>query len=364
MDRELPGREFVRFPDESEKKAAGADLRAAPECGRKVRVAFVGAGGIAAYHLANLARIPEAEVVAICDLVPEAIDRAIERVASGGQELAPTPFADYHEMLDRQEMDALYVCVPPFAHEDAELLAARRGVHLFVEKPVALNLDKALEILAAVRKAGIIASTGYLLRYWESTQAARRFLSGRDISLVACDRWSGIPGGPGYWWRDVKCSGGQLHEMTTHQVDLMRYLAGEIVRVDCRHSKGVLRDQANLTVPDSQIALLEFASGAIGYVSNSCVLTRGGHQSRLAFVLRDCVLGWGETLSLNPETVCLLPEYPEGALNIDEAFIGAIVGSRPELVYSPYDEAVRTLAVTVAARESALGRAVVTVPSV
>jgi predicted dehydrogenase len=327
---------------------------------KRVRVAFVGAGGIAGYHLANLVRIPEVEVAAICDLLPEAADRAAERLLSSGQP-APRVFSDYRRMLGEQEMDALYVCVPPFAHEDAEILAARRGIHVFVEKPVALNLSTAVEILAEIRKAGVISASGYLLRYWGSTQAAREFLSHRPISLVASDRWSGVPGGPDYWWRDMARSGGQLHEMTTHQVDLMRYLAGEIVSVDARHSSRVLGDLENVTVPDSQIALMEFASGAIGYVSNSCVLTRGGHQGRLEFVLRDMVLRWGETLVVEPANGCDLPEPPDTTRNIDEAFIGAISQGRPELVFSPYEEAVRTLAVTVAARESAERRVAVEV---
>ncbi|MCA1595706.1 MAG: Gfo/Idh/MocA family oxidoreductase [Chloroflexi bacterium] len=319
---------------------------------RKVRVAFVGAGGIAAYHLANLIRIPEAEVVGICDLLPDSAVRAAERLESQKQPV-PAIFDDYRRMLGELAMDALYVCVPPFAHEDAEVLAVRRGVHLFVEKPVALNLDKALEVQCAVKASGVISATGYLLRYWASTQAAREFLRGRQISMVASDRWSSVPGGPDFWWRDMSKSGGQLHEMTTHQVDLMRYLAGEITRVDARHSSGVLKDFPNMTVPDSQVALLEFTGGAIGYISNSCVLTRGGHQGRLEFVLRDMVVRWGETLELEPEGVADLPEQADSSLNIDEAFIAAVAGGNRDLVHSPYEEAVKTLAVTIAARESA-----------
>ena len=331
--------------------------------GRPVRVAFVGAGGIAAYHLANLIPIREAEIVGICDLLSDSAQRASDEIAGKGRP-APATYTDYRRMLDELPMDALYVCVPPFAHEDAEVLAARRGVHLFVEKPVALHLDKALEVLGEVNAAGIITATGYLLRYWASTQAARQFLKGREISMVASDRWSGIPGGPDFWWRNMSRSGGQLHEMTTHQVDLMRYLAGEIVRVDARHSQGVLRDLPNVTVPDSQIALLEFASGAIGYISNTCVLTRGGHQGRLEFVLRDMVVRWGETLAIEPAGVCDLPEQADSTLNIDEAFIAAVSQGNRDLVHSPYEEAARTLAITVSARESAERGSAVVVPAI
>jgi predicted dehydrogenase len=329
--------------------AAPTGLRAGAN--HTVRVGFVGSGGIAAYHMANLAKLPEARIVAICDLNLDAARQAWDRLGTGDQ--SPAIYEDYRRMLGEEDIDALYICVPPNAHQDAEILAARRGVHLFVEKPVAMDLPLAERILSEIRSAGVIAAAGYLLRYWPSTQVARKFLATRRISMVGCDRWGGIPGGPDFWWRNMECSGGQLHEMTTHQVDLMRYLAGEIVRVDTRHSSGVLRDLPGVTVPDSQVALLEFASGAIGYVSNTCALTTGARRSRLEFVLRDHVLSWGEALSLDPPDSGLLPDVPAQGKNIDEAFIDAIVRHDCEFLYSPYEEAVRTLAVTIAARESA-----------
>src|SRR5439155_16568344 len=117
--------------------------------------------------------------------------------------------------------DALYVCVPPFAHEDAELIAARKGIHLFVEKPVALDVDWGASVAAVIRETGILSSVGYSLRYLPATETARRYLAGKEIAMVASHRWGGLPETP--WWRVMEQSGGQLVEMTTHQVDLMRY---------------------------------------------------------------------------------------------------------------------------------------------
>ena len=67
--------------------------------------------------------------------------------------------------------------------------------------------------------------------------------------------------------------------MTTHQVDAMRWLAGDVVEVYARYARRVTDDVPKMTVPDVQVATLEFASGAVGYVSTSCVLTRGGYGS-------------------------------------------------------------------------------------
>src|SRR5256714_7779444 len=113
-----------------------------------VRVAFVGTGGIANHHLSRLAEIEGVEIVALCDV-------AEERAAAAAAKYGGQVHTDYRRMLDEVAMDALYVCVPPFAHRDAEILAAQRGVHLFVEKPVVMQLETGHRILEAVGKAGV-----------------------------------------------------------------------------------------------------------------------------------------------------------------------------------------------------------------
>ena len=86
----------------------------------KVRIGFVGTGGIAAHHMGNLKKLEAVQFAAMCDVVEE-------RAAEPAEEHDCPAFTDYRRMLDEVEMDALYVCVPPFAHEDAELRAAERG---------------------------------------------------------------------------------------------------------------------------------------------------------------------------------------------------------------------------------------------
>ena len=116
-----------------------------------VRVAFIGAGGNASGHMKRVKELVEdTEIVAICDVDAERAKKATE-------EFGGTPYRDHHEMLDKEAMDALYISVPPFAHDDAEIIAAGKGIHLFVEKPVALSVEKGIEINEAIEKAGVIS---------------------------------------------------------------------------------------------------------------------------------------------------------------------------------------------------------------
>ena len=104
-----------------------------------VKIGFVGCGGIANAHMKNLAQIENAEMVAFCDIVEERAKAAADEY--GGQ-----PFTVPAEMYEKAEMDAVYVCLPPFAHADQEILAVQAGLNLFVEKPIAINMEKAREM--------------------------------------------------------------------------------------------------------------------------------------------------------------------------------------------------------------------------
>src|SRR5262249_51057300 len=152
-----------------------------------VRIGFVGTGGIAGHHLKQLQDVPGAAIAAVCDVVAE-------RANARAQEFGGTAYTDYRRMLEQESLDALYVCVPPFAHEDGEIRAAQKGIHLFVEKPVALDLGYGREVAAAIRAAGILSSVGYSLRYLPASEITRRYLAGRDVAMVTANRWGGLPG--------------------------------------------------------------------------------------------------------------------------------------------------------------------------
>jgi predicted dehydrogenase len=323
-----------------------------------VRLGFVGTGGIANHHLGRLKEIEGVQIVALCDVVA---DRVKDATAKWGGK----PYTDYSQMIATESLDGLYVCIPPFAHADAEILAARKGVHLFVEKPVVLDLDLGKRIRDEVEKAGIITSVGYGMRYSAAADAARAFLKGKKVGMVACDRWGGIPGGPTHWWRVMDKSGGQLHEMATHQLDMIRFLAGEISEVYKKEGRMINTDQENFTVPDAEVVTLQFAGGGVGYISTSCALVNGGHQGRLEILAEGhLLLRYGRELQVIPEGAAAISVSPEPVPSIDEAFVQAIRTGNRSLVRSPYGDGLRSAAVTIAANQSAREGKPVAVPAV
>src|SRR5438067_19447 len=125
----------------------------------RLRVAVVGAGWIAADHVAELERRDDVDVVAVCDL-----DRArAEALAPAGA----TVYERFDELLDVERLDALWVCTPPLVHREPTLAALERGIHVYLEKPIARTPDDAAAIVAAAEASEAVCAIGY---QWHATE--------------------------------------------------------------------------------------------------------------------------------------------------------------------------------------------------
>ncbi|MCW2537554.1 MAG: putative dehydrogenase [Modestobacter sp.] len=224
-----------------------------------VRVGLVGAGGVGARHARTLAGFDDVQLVGVCDP-----DAAAARALAA--ELGTDPVAEADGLLTRA-LDAVWLCVPPFAHGELEAAVIRAGVPFFVEKPLAADLAVAESVADAVRRSGLPTATGYHWRHLDTVDRARAALTGSAVRLVGARWWGTTP--PPAWWSRRDRSGGQVVEQATHVLDLVRVLAGEVTEVvgAAAPSTAERRD-----VPDATAAVLRFDSGAVGTVSTSCVL--------------------------------------------------------------------------------------------
>ena len=314
---------------------------------KTVRLGFLGTGGIVAgHHLPQLQKIEGVEIAALTDVNPA-------RAKDVADKFGGTVYADHYELLEKAEIDALYVGLPPSAHTDAEIIAAKKGIHLFVQKPIVLDMAKGMEIWEAIKASGVISAVGYQLRYTPGVQAVKSFLQGKQIAQVAATRWGGIAGDENHWWRVMSVSGGMFHEQATHGMDFIRFVAGDVARVSARYSLTVLKDTPNVTIPDSQVISFELKSGAVGYYSCYCGLTKGGGQSTADFLLKDMLVRhtWSG-ITLQPEDAGTIT-LPEQTMNEDEAFVAAIRTGDRSLILTDYYDGLKTSEVTLGANESA-----------
>lgn len=329
-----------------------------------VRIGFIGTGGIAVAHLHRLLQVEKAEVVALCDLAPGRSEQAEKDVNAVVRErdprartLAAAHYTDYTEMLRLEKLDAVFVCLPPFAHGEPERAVIEAGAHLFVEKPVALDLGTAMDILRRLDEQNLLSAVGYQLRYLRSMDRAKELLAGTTVGMAVVMRFGGTPGVP--WYRIQSKSGGQLVEMATHHVDQLRYLLGEVRTVYAAAATRIhhLR-QPDYDVFDVNCMTLTFASGVVANFANNMISSHGVPQSaRGVHIFCD-----GMTLShqlggpLQVLTKDGLEEVNDGVdpmLEQDRAFVQAVAEGRRELIRADYREGIRTLAVTLAGDLSA-----------
>ena len=312
-----------------------------------VRIGFVGTGGIANHHMRSIAQIDNATMVAFCDVVPE---KATAAAAEHGGEA----YQNSEEMYDKAQLDAVYICVPPFAHGPQELAAIERGLPIFVEKPVATTASKAEEILTAIQAKNLLSAVGYHWRYMDTTDRARELLGDQPIGF-ALGAWAG--GMPGVsWWRVMQESGGQIVEQTTHIFDLVRYLLGEVTAVHGFARTGLMQDVENYSVHDARVTKLTLASGAIASITSACMLSAG---QQVGLVGLDLYLK-NQVLRLNGSNLIIEREDGQETIELgnnatlaeDSAFINAVATGDGSAIRCDYAEAVQSLKVTLAATQS------------
>lgn len=317
----------------------------------KVKLAMVGCGGIGNWHLGRLKTYEDVEFVGFNDIIPERADKMVAATGQGKR------YDNYLAMLDEGKPDALYICVPPAEHGFIEFEAIKRGIHLLVQKPISTSLKLAQEISDAITKAGIITSVGFQDRYLDIVENLKEYIKGRDIGLISGAWVGGIPGVP--WWRTRATSGGQIVEQNIHLFDMLRYLIGEPATVYTAAGKGIVKPGPELEgydVEDYSSAVVTFKNGMIANLFTGDYLKAGGGvRNGLCFYASDCTVEYdlrhkvkATGMNINEEVFTKVDQ----GIALDRTFIEAVKSGDASAIRSPYADAVKTLAFTLACNTS------------
>lgn len=311
-----------------------------------LKVGFLGVGEIARTHQNYVRSIEGVEIVAHCDLIPERVDAAVFEFGGRG-------YLSFDEMLANEKLDALYICTPPYAHGEVEIKAAEAGIHMFIEKPVALSLEVAGRVAEAIEKSGVICSVGYQLRYHELIPRIQKELEGNPVLLYCGRYYCPLPPGGKPWWHRKSMSGGQTVEQTTHIIDLARYLVGEISEVYAHAAMRYYKRTPMNDVEDVTAVLFEFENGAFGTLTSTTVMEVSWHIEVDIVIPKRRIEFIGNTLRIKDGTVEEVKAQKDWRGEVDRAFIEAIRTGDASLIRSSYRDAMQTLAVTLAINESA-----------
>ncbi|WBB76809.1 Gfo/Idh/MocA family oxidoreductase [Micromonospora sp. WMMD1128] len=308
-----------------------------------MRVGLVGAGGVAQRHARVLSGFEDVDLLGVTDVAPGAAEALAGTY--GGR-----VFRDPDELLAAGP-DAVYVCVPPFAHGPVEEAVIAAGVPMFVEKPVAADLETAERIAALVQRRGLLTGVGHHWRYLHVVAEARRLLGDRPVRMVNGAWLDKVP--PVAWWARRDRSGGPVVEQAAHVLDLVRLLAGEVAEVTA-YGDGDPPPVDGADIDSVTAATLRFASGAVGTLAAACVLT-WKHRAGLEILADGLVLSLAEDgLTVrDADGERRLSADPDAArVAVDRAFVDAVRGVGDD-VRVPYAEALRTQRLAVAVAESA-----------
>lgn len=236
---------------------------------KRVRLAIVGSGNIAATHAAAVAQVPEAVLTAICS-------RNLQKAAQLAEPAKALVFTTLDELLSSDAADALLIATPSGAHQESALPALLAGRHVLCEKPLEIHTSRIREMIAESERQRVILAGFFPLRYGAGAQAIRQAVNerrfGRKTFLSARIKWWR---NPDYYdsssWRGTWAldGGGALMNQGIHAVDLVQWFGGDAVEATALF--GTLAHQ-EIEVEDTLAATLRFADGGLGIIeaATSC----------------------------------------------------------------------------------------------
>lgn len=204
-----------------------------------MKIAIVGFGFMGEMHAQIYQALPGVELAAVVDIN---ITGATEKLTSLGLDIPV--YATLRELLAECEVQAIDICSPTGQHIELAVEAAEAGKHLFIEKPLAFDLDGCAQIEAAIQQAGVFAQVGHCIRFWPEYMALQRTIESGELGALkslSLTRRSARPGGgnPQHWVNDEKLSGGAAFDMHVHDTDFVLHLFGLPKSVHSSTSQGM-----------------------------------------------------------------------------------------------------------------------------
>jgi myo-inositol 2-dehydrogenase/D-chiro-inositol 1-dehydrogenase len=251
----------------------------------KVNVGVIGVGRIGRLHARNLKyQVPGTRLLAVADVFEE----SAREIAS--QLEIPVAEKDYRVLLENKDIDAVVICSSTDTHAQIISEAAGAGKHIFCEKPIALDLDKIDQAIAAVKKSGVKLQVGFNRRFDPSFKKAKELVVKGTIGTPHLVRISSRdPEPPPISY--VKVSGGIFLDMMIHDFDMARFLlsqeVSELMAVGSCLVDPAIGEAGDI---DTAIVTLKYEGGAWGTIDNSRKAVYGYDQRIEIFGSEGCIM--------------------------------------------------------------------------
>lgn len=314
-----------------------------------MKVGIIGAGRIANAHINALLKIKDVRIIAICDIVKE---RAEEKAKIIGAKV----YTNFKEMLDKENLDAVWICTPADVHSENVLYCLEKNVPFFLEKPVGLDEKECEQIAERVKKSDIINSVGFMLRYDPAIEELKEILKKEDLIFVDAEWFWTIPLVDTI--KSKEKAGGQIVDQAIHLIDLMRFLVSDIKSVYTKRVRGFFPEEKLYTGDDASATVFEFENGLAGNLICTYALfpeiTRF-YPPKIRFICKKKLYEYVNRGILRRYTKEIFEEkrWGQDLIEIeDRLFIEAIDTRNRTLIKCDYIDGLNTLKVALAANRS------------
>lgn len=327
---------------------------------KKLRIAIVGAGGIANYaHGNGYLNMDNVEIIGVCDIIRERAESLAEKLG------AKFVCEDYKELFELEGLDAIDICTPNYLHSIIAVDALNKGFHVFCEKPDAINVEEALKMKEAAEKNNKVLMVMRNNRYLGAALYLKQYITDGKMGEIYAARcgWQrrrGIPGKGGWFTTKEQSGGGPLIDLGVHMIDLTMWLMGNPTPVsvsgstyckfanndvvDSVHSRlGVKNDGGTFNVEDLAMGFIKFDNGAcmqieFSWASNIDVEKRffelrgeksGASWSSLDDRLKIFTEEYGKTVDMIPNVTTPVPFHEANLRHFADVIIN---GAEPAFV--------------------------------
>lgn len=236
-----------------------------------IRVAIVGTGNISNAHIkAYLAFPKRCRIVALADIFPEKAEEKKRRYGLTDAQV----YDDHRRILDRDDIDLVDICTPPYVHAEIAVNSLRAGKNVLGEKPMAASPEECDRMIRAMEESGklltVVAQNRFRTGYMNLKRVLDTGLAGDIVHAQADSFWWRGHCYYDLWWRGTwaKEGGGCTLNHAVHHIDMMLWLMGMPVEVQAMMSN---TSHDNAEVEDLSIAVLRYANGALGQITSSVV---------------------------------------------------------------------------------------------
>ena len=185
-----------------------------------LKIGLVGCGGISGAHVPGWQALDDCEIVAICDVRQEMMDKYP----------GPRQYLSFDEMLQKEELDIVDICLPTFLHPDYAIKAMEKGINVLCEKPISLNRDDVERVYAAAEKNNVKFMVAQVLRFWPEYEKVKEFYDNKTYGKLLCGRMQRLGNTPKWswdgWMQDEARSGYVPFDLHIHDLDWIVYTFG------------------------------------------------------------------------------------------------------------------------------------------